>query len=92
MREQVNAAPVIGDAMKSAIEVFGEWAQNGRDERMAQGHKLAVEHMLHVSKPWRNENYSAIDAGCGNGWLVRLLVDEDNCRSSLPGEVENLSN
>ena len=69
--------------MKSAIEVFGEWAQNGRDERMAQGHKLAVEHMLHVSKPWRNENYSAIDAGCGNGWVVKKFSNNNICDLSV---------
>ena len=27
--------------MKSAIEVFGEWALEGRDERMADGHREA---------------------------------------------------
>ena len=69
--------------MKTAIEVFGEWAQTGRDERMAQGHHLAVTHMLECSKSWRGAGYTAIDAGCGNGWVVRLLSAEANCQQAI---------
>jgi len=65
--------------MKSAIEVFGEWAQSGRDERMAQGHKQAVDHMLSFLVDQQNEPFTAIDAGCGNGWVVRLLQTMDKC-------------
>ena len=69
--------------MKTAIEVFGEWAKTGRDERMAKGHQMAVSYMLEHTKHLRNAGYTAIDAGCGNGWVVRLLSQEPNCRLAM---------
>ncbi len=65
--------------MKSAVEVFGQWAVSGRDERMAQGHGLAVEHMLSSILDPKGAPFTAIDAGCGNGWVVRLLRATPNC-------------
>ena len=69
--------------MKSAIEVFGQWALNGGDERMARGHQAAVDHMLAFALSDRPEGFSAIDAGCGNGWVVRLLNALPQCGHAL---------
>lgn len=69
--------------MKSAIEVFGEWALNGRDERMAQGHGEAVAHMLDFAVERLNHGFTAIDAGCGNGWVVRLLREISGCADAI---------
>ena len=52
--------------------VFSEWAAIGRDERMAKGHEVAVKNMLDYALRGL-DNYSFIDAGCGNGWVVRLV-------------------
>lgn len=65
--------------MKSAIEVFGEWAQSGRDERMAQGHLLTVQHMISLVTLERDQPFTVIDAGCGNGWVVRMLNKMELC-------------
>ena len=32
--------------MAKAIDVFSEWAKEGRSEKMADGHALAVDNML----------------------------------------------
>ena len=69
--------------MKSAVEVFGEWAVSGRDERMAQGHRLAVEHMLSFALDPNATPFAAIDAGCGNGWVVRMLQSHEQCRQAI---------
>jgi SAM-dependent methyltransferase len=58
--------------------VFSEWAAIGRDERMAKGHEVAVKNMLDYALKGL-DNYSFIDAGCGNGWVVRLVKAHKGC-------------
>jgi cyclopropane fatty-acyl-phospholipid synthase-like methyltransferase len=58
--------------------VFSEWAESGRDEKMASGHKVAVGNMLEFALKYRKE-FSFIDAGCGNGWVVRRVRSIKNC-------------
>ena len=67
---------------RSATTVFGDWAENGQDERMAKGHEIAVSNMLDAVLT-RQDSYRFIDAGCGNGWVVRLVNKEPNCKSAL---------
>ena len=69
--------------MRSAIEVFGEWAQSGKDEKMADGHQLAVDHMLEFVLADRKDSFSMIDAGCGNGWVVRQIREHSLCSQAL---------
>ena len=61
--------------------VFGKWAERGRDEGMAKGHQQAVDHMLGMvinnQKP-----FSFLDAGCGNGWVVRQVAKHPQCVSA----------
>jgi SAM-dependent methyltransferase len=55
-----------------AAALFDDWARQGRDVRMADGHRWATEQVL---APWRFDNQSALlDVGCGNGWAVRLGI------------------
>ncbi len=61
--------------------VFSEWAEIGRDERMAKGHEVAVNNMLDYALK-KQENFSFIDAGCGNGWVVRLVKALKGCLSA----------
>jgi len=63
-------------------KVFSEWAEKGRDEKMAKGHEEAVANMLEVALKNRNA-YDFIDAGCGNGWVVRLVKNRNACQSAL---------
>ena len=61
--------------------VFGEWAERGRDEGMAKGHQQAVDHMLEVALNNR-KSFSFLDAGCGNGWVVRQVAKHPQCVSA----------
>ncbi len=59
--------------VKPAVDVFHEWAIIGKDEGMEKGHAPAVSEMLKLAIPKIETNFSAIDIGCGNGWVVRKL-------------------
>ena len=61
--------------------VFGEWAERGRDEGMAKGHQQAVDHMLEIALNNR-KSFSFLDAGCGNGWVVRQVAKHPQCVSA----------
>jgi len=62
---------------QSPIEIFNNWAEIGKDEGMADGHRSAVLQMLELSLPKRP--FSFLDAGCGNGWVVRLVKSMEAC-------------
>ena len=63
-------------------DVFGEWVELGRDEGMAMGHQQAVDHMLELALNNR-KLFSFIDAGCGNGWVVRQVAKLPQCVSAV---------
>ena len=69
--------------MISPIEVFNSWVQNGKDEGMEKNHSIAVDVMIHmlIGKP--NKQFSFIDAGCGNGWVIRKVNVNDLCSYSV---------
>jgi len=75
---------------QSPIEVFNNWAEIGKDEGMADGHRSAVLQMLELSLPKRP--FSFLDAGCGNGWVVRLVKSMEDCLLSegIDGSVKML--
>ena len=69
--------------MRDATEVFSEWAGNGKDKGMERGHAASVEEMLNLAFSTNNlsqKQFSAIDIGCGNGWVVRKLQRMKNCQ------------
>lgn len=58
---------------QAAAAEFDTWAQAGRGESMAIGHRDATGQLLdgwQLSKADR-----VLDVGCGNGWAVRWMVD-----------------
>jgi trans-aconitate methyltransferase len=61
--------------------VFSEWAATGRDEPMAKGHEVAVNNMLEYALK-NKKNFSFIDAGCGNGWVVRRVKAYNDCAAA----------
>ena len=63
---------------KNPIDIFSNWALVGRDETMAQGHEDSVEEMLELATI-DNIKFSFIDVGCGNGWVVRKILDNPHC-------------
>ncbi|MBK55623.1 MAG: nodulation protein S NodS [Euryarchaeota archaeon] len=73
---------VRAPSMREAIDVFGEWAEVGKDEGMERGHAAAVEEMLEFifqrAKDLENP-FTITDLGCGNGWVVRKLTAHSLC-------------
>ena len=71
--------------MRDATDVFSEWAGKGKDEGMERGHAASVNEMLNLALATNNLSrrpFTAIDIGCGNGWVVRKLQCLENCLSA----------
>jgi ubiquinone/menaquinone biosynthesis C-methylase UbiE/uncharacterized protein YbaR (Trm112 family) len=71
-------------APRPATEVFSTWAAAGWDHGMAETHAPAVREMLHAAMSTLSgaaDGVTAIDIGCGNGWVVRMLRKHPACRS-----------
>ena len=69
--------------MNKNIATFEQWAVLGKDKGMEQGHQSAVSHMLKmIFNEYENKNqkYSIIDLGCGNGWVVRKFKTHALCK------------
>lgn len=70
--------------MRAATDVFSEWAKLGKDAGMESGHAPAVKEILGAAfDEWGDGNFCSIDAGCGNGWVVRMLKMMPNCVDSM---------
>jgi SAM-dependent methyltransferase len=67
---------------RTPIEVFNDWAENGKDVGMENGHEASVNHMLDFATK-SIENFSFIDAGCGNGWVVRNVSNFPHCSKAI---------
>jgi trans-aconitate methyltransferase len=71
--------------MRDATDVFSEWAGKGKDEGMERGHAASVEEMLDLALATNDLSqrpFTAIDIGCGNGWVVRKLQELENCQAA----------
>ena len=69
-------------ANRKATDVFHDWAIAGKDVGMEKGHSSAVSEMLNFifqEAEKSQKEYTAIDVGCGNGWVVRLLKEHPLC-------------
>ena len=67
--------------MDGVRKTFDEWAQNGRAELMEEEHgKNVLKFLESISfgKP-----FIFLDVGCGNGWVVRKIAKEENCKKSI---------
>ena len=58
---------------KKATEIFSQWVLDGKDEGMEKNHSDAVNVMLDEIIGSQTDPFSIIDAGCGNGWVVRKI-------------------
>ena len=67
---------------KSPVDVFDNWVKIGKDDGLEKNHALAVSKMVEYSTS-SLEKFSFIDAGCGNGWLVRNISNESRCIRSI---------
>jgi len=66
--------------MDAVRKTFDKWAQNGRAELMEIEHGENVLKFLQTisfDKP-----FTFLDVGCGNGWVVRQIAKEKNCKKA----------
>ena len=68
--------------MNTPIDVFSEWAQNGKDEGMERHHYQSVMNMINFASS-KLSKYSFIDAGCGNGWVIRKVAEDPKCSKAI---------
>ena len=67
---------------KSPIEIFSDWVDLGKDDGMKKNHLKSVKAMLNNVLKGLND-FTFIDAGCGNGWVVKMVSEMDSCFSAL---------
>ena len=67
---------------RKATDVFHEWAEKGKDVGMEKGHAASVDVMLNLLLEDASKPFSAIDIGCGNGWVVRQLSKHQHCTTA----------
>ena len=67
---------------KSPIDVFDNWVKIGKDDGLEKNHASAVGKMVEYSTS-SLEQFSFIDAGCGNGWLVRNMSNDLDALNQL---------
>ncbi|MDP6932504.1 MAG: class I SAM-dependent methyltransferase [Myxococcota bacterium] len=57
----------------SAAQEFDRWADRGRAESMARGHRPATEQ---ATETWSlGAGDVVLDVGCGNGWALRWMLE-----------------
>lgn len=62
-------------------KTFDEWAQNGRAELMEKEHGKNVAKFL--DKVCFEKQFSFLDVGCGNGWVVQKMAQNPNCKKAI---------
>ena len=65
-----------------ATELFSSWAKKGKDAGMSEAHNPAVNEILNRILRKRTSDFNFIDAGCGNGWVVRKVNSNPLCKSA----------
>ena len=65
-----------------ATDLFSSWAKKGKDEGMAEAHSPAVNKILDRILVGRESDFNFIDAGCGNGWVVRKVNSSPLCKKA----------
>ena len=70
-------------SLKKATDIFNAWVIAGKDDGMQKHHSSAVNVMLDTLVGLRTSKFSFIDAGCGNGWVVRQMENHPLCTRSI---------
>tara|TARA_B100000427_G_C15507486_1_gene594667 strand:+ start:1078 stop:1701 length:624 start_codon:yes stop_codon:yes gene_type:complete len=68
---------------RQATDIFSEWALIDKDKGMQKNHMNAVDSMLKTLIKMHHKPFSFIDAGCGNGWVVRKILEHPLCNSAI---------
>tara|TARA_B100000945_G_C20347604_1_gene580576 strand:+ start:451 stop:1065 length:615 start_codon:yes stop_codon:yes gene_type:complete len=72
--------------MNINIDTFNKWAILDKDKGMERGHASSVSKMFDI---FSNESsiidnpFNFLDLGCGNGWVVRKILENKNCTYAL---------
>ena len=69
--------------IRKATDIFSEWASIGKDKGMQRNHWNAVKKMFQILNKEQSKPFSFIDAGCGNGWVIRKVNMYDSCYYSV---------
>jgi len=60
---------------------FDNWALNGRSDLMEKEHaKTVLKFLQSISF---KKSFSFLDVGCGNGWVIRKIVKNENCKKAI---------
>ena len=83
--------------MKKATDVFGRWAEEGKDRGMEKSHAIPVDEMVNFALKERlsiDKSFSFLDLGCGNGWVVRNVAKNELCTRAvgIDGARQMISN
>ena len=69
--------------MNKNINIFNLWAKDGRDEKMEKNHTDSVNRMIDIINDETSkldQPFKFLDLGCGNGWVVRMMGQHNNCK------------
>ena len=72
--------------MKKATDIFGEWAEIGKDVGMEKTHAMPVKEMIDFALEERvniGKKFSFLDLGSGNGWVVHDVAKNKLCDQSV---------
>jgi SAM-dependent methyltransferase len=67
--------------MDKIQKTFDEWAKIGRDDLMEKEHANSVVKCINSIQ--FKKNFSFLDIGCGNGWVVRMVAAKKNSRQVI---------
>ena len=72
--------------MNINIKTFNNWAIQNKDEGMEKGHTSSVNKMFEIISSESSlikKSFNFLDLGCGNGWVVRKVLNNKNCKYAL---------
>ena len=80
--------------MENAVNLFNTWAKKGKDIKMANSHEPSTNSMLSIVSKNNFKKFSFLDAGCGNGKVVRSVREGLDCIYSVgvDGAQEMINN
>ena len=68
----------------NAINLFNKWVDLGKDDGMVINHRPSVDYMISLIPPSKiNKQFSFIDIGCGNGWVVKQVASMGKCSCAV---------
>ncbi|NIP61888.1 MAG: methyltransferase domain-containing protein, partial [Nitrosopumilaceae archaeon] len=67
--------------MDKVEKTFDSWAKSGRAELMEEEHYKTVSRFLDKIQ-FKNE-FTFLDIGCGNGWVIRKIANLPNCKKAV---------